>query len=221
MYGIIKKNNVIEIVIMAQFFQIHPENPQLRLIHQAVDIIRKGGVIAYPTDSSYALACQVGDKQAMDKIRRIRQLDDKHNFTLVCKDLTQVSTFTKISNDAYRLIKALTPGPFTFILEATREVPRRLQHPKKKTIGIRIPDHPVTQLLLQELGEALFSSTLALPGSTESMTDPYDIRDKLEHELDLIIAAGIIENEETTMIEFSNDGTEIVRQGKGLAPMLN
>ena len=206
---------------MAQFFEIHPENPQLRLIHQAVDIIRKGGVIAYPTDSSYALACQVGDKQAMDKIRRIRQLDDKHNFTLVCKDLTQVSTFTKISNDAYRLIKALTPGPFTFILEATREVPRRLQHPKKKTIGIRIPDHPVTQLLLQELGEALFSSTLALPGSSEVIDDPYDIKDKLEHELDLIIAAGIIEHEETTMIEFSNDGIEIVRQGKGLAPMLN
>jgi tRNA threonylcarbamoyl adenosine modification protein (Sua5/YciO/YrdC/YwlC family) len=206
---------------MAQFFEIHPENPQLRLIHQAVDIIRKGGVIAYPTDSSYALACQVGDKQAMDKIRRIRQLDDKHNFTLVCKDLTQVSTFTKIGNDAYRLIKALTPGPFTFILEATREVPRRLQHPKKKTIGIRIPDHPVTQLLLQELGEALFSSTLALPGSTEAIDDPYDIKDKLEHELDLIIAAGIIEHEDTTMIEFSNDGIEIVRQGKGLAPMLN
>ncbi len=221
MYGIIKKNNGIEIVIMAQFFEIHPENPQLRLIHQAVDIIRKGGVIAYPTDSSYALACQVGDKQAMDKIRRIRLLDDKHNFTLVCKDLTQVSTFTKIGNDAYRLIKALTPGPFTFILEATREVPRRLQHPKKKTIGIRIPDHPVTQLLLQELGEALFSSTLALPGSTEAIDDPYDIKDKLEHELDLIIAAGIIEHEETTMIEFSNDGIEIVRQGKGLAPMLN
>ena len=221
MYGIIKKNNGIEIVIMAQFFEIHPENPQLRLIHQAVDIIRKGGVIAYPTDSSYALACQVGDKQAMDKIRRIRQLDDKHNFTLVCKDLTQVSTFTKIGNDAYRLIKALTPGPFTFILEATREVPRRLQHPKKKTIGIRIPDHPVTQLLLQELGEALFSSTLALPGSTEAIDDPYDIKDKLEHELDLIIAVGIIEHEETTMIEFSNDGIEIIRQGKGLAPMLN
>ena len=206
---------------MAQFFEIHPENPQLRLIHQSVDIIRKGGVIAYPTDSSYALACQVGDKQAMDKIRRIRLLDDKHNFTLVCKDLTQVSTFTKIGNDAYRLIKALTPGPFTFILEATREVPRRLQHPKKKTIGIRIPDHPVTQLLLQELGEALFSSTLALPGSTEAIDDPYDIKDKLEHELDLIIAAGIIEHEDTTMIEFSNDGIEIVRQGKGLAPMLN
>ena len=221
MYGIINKNNVIENVIMAQFFEIHPENPQLRLIHQAVDIIRKGGVIAYPTDSSYALACQVGDKQAMDKIRRIRLLDDKHNFTLVCKDLTQVSTFTKIGNDAYRLIKALTPGPFTFILEATREVPRRLQHPKKKTIGIRIPDHPVTQLLLQELGEALFSSTLALPGSTEAIDDPYDIKDKLEHELDLIIAAGIIEHEDTTMIEFSNDGIEIVRQGKGLAPMLN
>jgi len=221
MYGIIKKNNVIEIVIMAQFFEIHPENPQLRLIHQAVDIIRKGGVIAYPTDSSYALACQVGDKQAMDKIRRIRQLDDKHNFTLVCKDLTQVSTFTKIGNDAYRLIKALTPGPFTFILEATREVPRRLQHPKKKTIGIRIPDHPFTQLLLRELGEALFSSTLALPGSAEAIEDPYDIKDKLEDELDLIIGVGIIEHEKTTMIEFSNDGIEIVRQGKGLAPMLN
>jgi len=221
MYGIIKKNNVIENDIMAQFFEIHPENPQLRLIHQAVDIIRKGGVIAYPTDSSYALACQVGDKQAMDKIRRIRQLDDKHNFTLVCKDLTQVSTFTKISNDAYRLIKALTPGAFTFILDATREVPRRLQHPKKKTIGIRIPNHPVTQLLLQELGEALFSSTLALPGYAEAMTDPYEIRDKLDHELDLIIDAGIIEHEVTTMIEFSTYGTEIVRQGKGLAPMLN
>jgi tRNA threonylcarbamoyl adenosine modification protein (Sua5/YciO/YrdC/YwlC family) len=207
--------------MMAQFFEIHPENPQLRLIHRAVEIIRKGGVIVYPTDSSYALACHIGDKQALDKIRRIRQLDDKHNFTLVCKDLTQVSMFTKISNDAYRLIKALTPGPFTFILDATREVPRRLQHPKKKTIGIRIPDHPVAQLLLQELGEALFSATLVLPGESEPMTDPYDIRNKLEHELDLVIDAGIIECEETTMIEFSSAGTEIIRQGKGLAPMLD
>jgi tRNA threonylcarbamoyl adenosine modification protein (Sua5/YciO/YrdC/YwlC family) len=207
--------------MMAQFFEIHPENPQLRLIHRAVEIIRKGGVIVYPTDSSYALACQLDDKQALDKIRRIRQLDDKHNFTLVCKDLTQVSTFTKIGNDAYRLIKALTPGPYTFILDATREVPRRLQHPKKKTIGIRIPNHPVAQLLLQELGEALFSSTLVLPGESAAMTDPYDIRAKLEHELDLIIDAGIIDSEETTMIEFSSDGAEIIRQGKGLAPMLD
>ncbi len=206
---------------MAQFFEIHPENPQLRLIHRAVEIIRKGGVIVYPTDSSYALACQLDDKQALDRIRRIRQLDDKHNFTLVCKDLTQVSTFTKIGNDAYRLIKILTPGPFTFILDATREVPRRLQHPKKKTIGVRIPNHPVAQLLLQELGEALFSATLILPGETEPMTDPYDIKNRLENELDLIIDAGIIDGGDTTMIEFSNDGAEIIRQGRGLAPMLD
>lgn len=206
---------------MAQFFEIHPKTPQLRLIHRAVEILRQGGVIAYPTDSSYALACQVGDKQAMDKIRRIRRLDDKHNFTLVCKDLSQVATFTKIGNDAYRLIKTLTPGPFTFILDATREVPRSLQHPKKKTIGIRIPNHPVTQLLLQEFGEALFSSTLMLPNETEAMTDPFEIKEKLEHELDLIIDAGIIECEQTTIIEFSSNGTEIIRQGKGIAPMLD
>ena len=157
----------------------------------------------------------------MDKIRRIRQLDDKHDFTLVCKDLTQVSNFTKIGNEAYRLIKTLTPGPFTFILDATREVPKKLQHPKKKTIGIRIPDHPVAQLLLQELEEALFSATLILPGETEAMTDPYEIRNRLEHELDLVIDAGIIEYEETTMIEVSNQGASIIRQGKGIAPMLD
>lgn len=206
---------------MAQFFEVHPKTPQLRLIDRAVEILRQGGVIAYPTDSSYALACLVGDKQAMDKIRRIRRLDDKHNFTLVCKDLSQVATFTKIGNDAYRLIKTLTPGAFTFILDATREVPRSLQHPKKKTIGIRIPDHPVTQLLLQELGEALFSSTLMLPNDDEALTDPFDIREQLEHELDLIIDAGIIEFEPTTIIEFSSGGTEILRQGKGIAPMLD
>jgi tRNA threonylcarbamoyl adenosine modification protein (Sua5/YciO/YrdC/YwlC family) len=206
---------------MAQFFEVHPKTPQLRLIHRAVEILRQGGVIAYPTDSSYALACQIGDKQAMDKIRRIRRLDDKHNFTLVCKDLSQVATFTKIGNDAYRLIKTLTPGPFTFILDATREVPRSLQHPKKKTIGIRIPNHPVTQLLLQEFGEALFSSTLMLPNETEAMTDPFEIKEKLDHELDLIIDAGIIECEQTTIIEFSSNGTEIIRQGKGIAPMLD
>jgi tRNA threonylcarbamoyl adenosine modification protein (Sua5/YciO/YrdC/YwlC family) len=205
---------------MAQFFAIHPENPQLRLIHRAVEIIQKGGVIAYPTDVSYALACHIGDKQALDKIRRIRQLDDKHDFTLICNDLTQVSTFTKISNNAHRLIKALTPGPFTFILDATREVPRRLQHPKKKTIGIRIPDHPVAQLLVKELQEPLFSSTLILPGDEEGLTDPYEIRERLEHELDLVIDAGMILCEETTIIAFSDNGPEIVRQGKGVAPML-
>ena len=186
-----------------------------------MELIRKGGVIVYPTDSSYALACHLGDKQALDKIRRIRHLDDKHNFTLACKDLTQVAMFTKIGNDAYRLIKALTPGPFTFILDATREVPRRLLHPKKKTIGIRIPGHPVAQILLEELGEALFSSTLILPGESKAMNDPFEIRTKLEHELDLVIDAGIIESEETTMIEISSLGIEIIRQGKGLAPMLD
>ena len=206
---------------MAQFFEIHPQNPQLRLIHRAVEIIRSGGVIAYPTDSSYAIACHIGDKQALDRIRRIRQLDDKHNFTLVCKDLAQVSNFTKIGNDAYRLIKALTPGPFTFIMNATREVPRRLQHPKKKTIGIRIPDNPVALLLVKELEEPLFSTSLILPGDSHALNDPYEIREKLEHQLELVIDAGIIEFVQTTIIEFSNAGPEIIRQGKGIAPMLD
>lgn len=206
---------------MAQFFEIHPENPQLRLIHRAVEIIRQGGVIVYPTDSSYALACQIGDKAALDKIRRIRQLDDKHNFTLVCKDLAQVSNFTKIGNDAYRMIKALTPGPFTFILDATREVPRRLQHPKKKTVGIRIPQHAIAQMLVAQLEEPLLTSSLQLPGVDEPLTDPYDIRKRLEHELELVIDAGIIEYRETTIIEFSNNDPEITRQGIGIAPMLD
>jgi tRNA threonylcarbamoyl adenosine modification protein (Sua5/YciO/YrdC/YwlC family) len=206
---------------MAQFFEIHPENPQLRLIHRAVEIIRQGGVIVYPTDSSYALACHIGDKAALDKIRRIRHLDDKHNFTLVCKDLAQVSNFTKIGNDAYRMIKALTPGPFTFILDATREVPRRLQHPKKKTVGVRIPKHTIAQMLVTELEEPLFTTSLLLPGVDEPLIDPYDIRKRLEHELELVIDAGIIEYRETTIIEFSGNSPEIVRQGIGIAPMLD
>lgn len=206
---------------MAQFFQIHPENPQQRLINRTVEILKNGGVIAYPTDSSYAIACQMDDKQALDKIRRIRQLDDKHNFTLICKDLTQVSNFAKIDNDAYRLIKALTPGAFTFILNATREVPRRLQHPKKKTIGIRVPDHAIASLLVETIGEPLFSSTLVLPGESSALTDPYEIRDRLEHELDLVIDAGIVLDEPTTIIECSGKNLEITRQGKGQAPMLD
>jgi tRNA threonylcarbamoyl adenosine modification protein (Sua5/YciO/YrdC/YwlC family) len=206
---------------VAQYFEIHPENPQPRLIYRAVEIIKSGGVIVYPTDSSYAIACHIGDKQALDKIRRIRQLDDKHNFTLVCKDLTQVSEFAKISNDAYRLIKSLSPGPFTFVLKATREVPRRLQHSKRKTVGIRIPEHPVAQVLLEHLDEPLFSSTLILPGETESLTDPYEIRERLEHQLDLVIDAGVVDYSPTTIIVFDNNGPEIVRQGKGVASMLN
>ncbi|MDD2802139.1 MAG: L-threonylcarbamoyladenylate synthase [Methylococcales bacterium] len=205
---------------MAQFFEIHPKNPQRRLILNAVDIIREGGIVACPTDSSYALACHIGDKSAMDKMRRLRQLDDKHNFTLICKDLAQVSNFTKIGNEAYRLIKALTPGPFTFILEATREVPRRLQHPKKKTIGIRIPEHPIAMLLVEELDEPILTTSLILPGTTEALTDAHDIRDVLDRELDAIIDAGNIPAEQTTVIEITASGAAIIRQGKGIASML-
>lgn len=205
---------------MSQYFQIHPDNPQKRLIHLAVELLRQGGVIALPTDSSYAIACQIGDKRALDKIRRIRQLSEKHDFTLICKDLTQVSHFTRMGNDTYRLIKSLTPGAFTFILDATKEVPRRLQHPKKKTIGIRVPDNVVCQRIVEELGEPLCSSTLTLPNQTDAETDPYEIREKLEKELDLIIDFGIIESQETTVVNCADNEVEILRQGIGLAPML-
>jgi tRNA threonylcarbamoyl adenosine modification protein (Sua5/YciO/YrdC/YwlC family) len=206
---------------MAQYFSVHPDNPQRRLVHQTVDIIRQGGIVVLPTDSSYAIACHIGDKRALDNIRRIRQLSDKHNFTLLCKDLTQISNFTKIGNDAFRLIKSLTPGAFTFILNATKEVPKRLQHPKKKTIGIRIPNNAFIQQVLDELDEPLFSSTLILPdNNNEAETDPYEIREKLEHELNLIIDFGIIESQETTMISCIDSQIEITRQGVGDAPML-
>jgi tRNA threonylcarbamoyl adenosine modification protein (Sua5/YciO/YrdC/YwlC family) len=205
---------------MAQYFAIHPDNPQRRLINHAVEILHNGGVISIPTDSSYAIACHIGDKRALDKIRRIRQLNDKHNFTLICKDLAHISNFTKMGNDAYRLIKKLTPGAFTFILDATKDVPRRLQHPKKKTIGIRVPDNIVSQLIVEQLDEPLCSSTLILPDNTEAEIDPYEIRKKLEHELDLIIDYGIIESQETTVISCVGNNIEILRQGIGAAPML-
>ena len=205
---------------MAEFVEIHPKNPQPRLIQQAVDILRRGGVIAYPTDASYALGAQIGDKQAMDTIRRIRRLDENHNFTLICTDLSQVSTFTKMGNDAHRLIKKLTPGPFTFLLDATREVPRRLQHAKKKTIGVRIPDHRIAQALVEQLGEPLLTSTLIFPGEEVAPADPYEIRERLEHELDMIIDGGIVEYQPTTMIACVDNVIEIVRQGVGVAPML-
>lgn len=205
---------------MAEFLEIHPQNPQQRLIQQAVAIIRAGGVIVYPTDASYALGAQIGDKQAMDSIRRIRRLDDNHNFTLLCNDLSQVSTFTKMGNDAHRLIKTLTPGPFTFLLDATREVPRRLQHPKKKTIGVRITDNRIARALLEELGEPMLTTTMILPGEDEAMSDPYDIRQRLDRELDLIIDGGIIDYKPTTVIACTDNLIEIVRQGIGVAPML-
>lgn len=200
---------------MAQYFQIHPETPQLRLIRRTVEIIHAGGVIVYPTDSSYALGCRLDDKQALERVRRIRLLDDKHNFTLVCKDLTQISAFAKTGNEAYRLIKSLTPGPYTFILKATREVPRRLQHPKRRSVGIRIPGHPIVQLLMDELGEPLFSTTLILPGEKDALADPHDIRECIAHSVDLIIDAGIVSYAPTTIINLSDKSPEIVRQGKG------
>ncbi|TPQ28137.1 L-threonylcarbamoyladenylate synthase [Methylomonas sp. EFPC3] len=205
---------------MAQYFEIHPKNPQPRLIQQALNILRDGGVIAYPTDTSYALGCQIGDKAAMDTIRAIRRLDDNHNFTLICTDLSQVSTFTKMGNDAHRLIKKLTPGPFTFLLDATREVPRRLQHPKKKTIGVRIPDHVIARTLVEQLGEPLLTTTLIMPGETDALADPYEIRQRLEKELALVIDGGVIEHQSTTVIACGDKTIEIVRQGIGIAPML-
>lgn len=202
---------------MSQFFTIHPDNPQQRLIVQAVDIVRDGGVIVYPTDSGYALGCRIGDKSAVERIRRIRQLDDRHHMTLVCSDLSVLSYYAKVDNVAYRLMKGHTPGPYTFILRATHEVPRRLQHPKRKTIGLRVPDNRVTQELLSTLGEPLMSSTLILPGDDMPPTDPYDIRDMLERQVDLVIDGGYCGMEPTTVVDLTGDLPEIVREGAGLA----
>jgi len=200
---------------MSQYFQIHPVNPQPRLISQAVDILRKEGLIVYPTDSSYALGCSVGDKHGMERIRRIRSLDSRHNFTLVCRDLSEIATYARVDNGAYRLLKSLTPGPYTFVLRATHEVPRRLQNPKRKTIGIRIPDHPIAQALLAELGEPMMSSTLILPGRDIPETDAQDIRERLEHEVDLVIDGGNCGFEPTTVIDMSDAVPVLLRQGCG------
>ncbi len=200
---------------MSQYFRIHPDNPQGRLIRQAVEIIRQGGVIAYPTDSAYALGCHLGDKKALERIRRIRQVDERHNFTLVCRDLSEIATYAQVDNVAYRLINAHTPGPYTFILPASREVPRRLLHPKRRTIGIRVPDHRITQALLEELGEPLMSTTLILPGQDRPMTDAEEIRDTLEHELDLIIDGGPCGIEPTTVVDLTGERPVVVRVGKG------
>ncbi|GAB6046350.1 L-threonylcarbamoyladenylate synthase [Methyloparacoccus murrellii] len=205
---------------MAQFFQIHPKDPQARLIRRTVDIVRDGGIIVYPTDSSYALGCRMDNKEGLERIRRIRRLEEDHNFTLVCIDISQVSTFARITNESFRLIKSLTPGPFTFILGATRETPKRLQHSKRKTIGIRLPDDPITEAIARELAEPLFSSTLILPGEDAAMTDPEEIRDRLEREVDLIIDAGVVAYQPTTIIGFTGDRPEILRQGKGIVESL-
>lgn len=200
---------------MSQFFQIHPENPQARLIKQAVEIIRKGGVVVYPTDSSYAVGCHIGDKSAVERIRRLRQLDDKHNFTLVCSDLSQLGLFAKVDTGAFRLLKAHTPGPYTFILDATREVPRMLMHPKRRTIGLRVPSHPIAMALLEQLGEPLMSVSLIMPGETEPLSDPYEMRQVLEHHVDLIIDGGFGGLEASTVINLTGDEPEVIRVGCG------
>lgn len=200
---------------MAQFFSINPDNPQLRLIRQAAAILRSDGVIVYPTDSCYALGCHLGDKNAMTRIRTIRQVDDRHHFTLVCRDLAEISRYAKVDNSQYRLLKASTPGSYTFILEAAREVPRRLQHPKRSTIGLRIPSHPVVQALLEELKEPLLSSTLMLPGDELPLNDAEEIRDRLEHQVELVLDGGPCGLEMTTVIDLTGEVPELTRQGKG------
>jgi tRNA threonylcarbamoyl adenosine modification protein (Sua5/YciO/YrdC/YwlC family) len=200
---------------MSQFFQIHPDNPQARLIRQAVDIIRQGGVIIYPTDSAYALGCHIGDKQALQRIRQIRRLDDDHNFSLVCRDLSDLGIYAKVSNSAYRLLRAATPGPYTFVLQATKEVPRRLVDPKRKTIGLRVPNNAICSALLNELGEPIMSSSLILPGQEDPLTDPLEMRDLLEKQVDLIIDGGFCGLQSTSVINLEDDQVEILREGCG------
>jgi tRNA threonylcarbamoyl adenosine modification protein (Sua5/YciO/YrdC/YwlC family) len=200
---------------MARYFDIHPANPQRRAIAQVAGIVRAGGVIAYPTDSCYALGCQFGDKDGITRIRSIRQLDDRHHLTLVCQDFAQLGQFVQVPNSVFRAIKAATPGSYTFILPATKEVPRRLQHPGKKTVGVRIPRHVTTQALLAELGEPLVSSTLLLPGQDEPMTYGWEIAEELHHAVDAVIDSGDCGTEPTTVVDFSQSVPEIVRYGAG------
>lgn len=200
---------------MARVIAIHPVNPQQRLIRQAVETLRDEGVIVYPTDSAYALGCTVGNKSGMERISRIRQIDSKHNFTLVCRDLSEIATYARVDNSSYRLLKAYTPAPYTFILKATSEVPRLLQHPKRKTIGIRVPDHPVVAALLAELNGPLMSCSLIMPGETEPLAEPEDIADRLQHHVDLIIDSGFSGLAATTVVDLEEGIPRILREGKG------
>jgi tRNA threonylcarbamoyl adenosine modification protein (Sua5/YciO/YrdC/YwlC family) len=200
---------------MAKYFDVHPEDPQPRAIGQIVQLLQSGGLIAYPTDSCYALGAQLGNKEALDRIRTIRQLDDKHHFTLVCRDFAQLGQFVQIDNDVFRSIKAVTPGAYTFILPATKEVPRRLMHPKKKTVGVRIPDHRFVQTLLAELGEPLLSSTLLLPGQDAPLTQGWEIKEELDHVVDAVVDSGDTGAEPTTVVDFSSGVAEVVRRGTG------
>ncbi len=199
----------------SRYLEIHPQDPQLRLIRQAVEIIREGGVVVYPTDSCYALGCHIGDKAAMERISRIRQTDKHHHFTLVCSDLSEISTYARVSNVQYRTLKAFTPGPYTFILQATKETPRRLQNEKRKTIGIRVPDHAVPMAILDELGEPIMSSTLILPGDEHPMTDAREIQERLYHFVDAVIDSGNCGLEPSSVIDLAGAAPVIVRRGKG------
>ncbi|MDO9421479.1 MAG: L-threonylcarbamoyladenylate synthase [Herminiimonas sp.] len=200
---------------MSQFFQIHPDNPQQRLINQAVQIIKEGGIVALPTDSCYALVCHLDDKDAVTRLRRIRNVDDKHHLTLLCRDLSEIALYAKVDNQQYRLLKAATPGPYTFILEATKEVPRRLSHPSRKTIGLRVPENPIVSAVLEELGQPLLGTTLILPNEEEPLTDPEEVRDRLAKLVDLVIDGGACSLQPTTVIDLTGPEPVLQRQGRG------
>lgn len=204
---------------MSQFFQIHPDNPQPRLIKQAAQIIRAGGIVALPTDSCYALVCQLDDKSGVERLRRIRQVDEKHHMTLLCRDLSQISQYARVDNRQFRILKSATPGPFTVILEATKEVPRRLSHPSRKTIGMRVPENRITQMLLEELGQALLSTTLILPDESHPLTDPELIREHLEQKIELVIDGGACGLDATTVIDLTSAEPMLIRQGRGDASL--
>lgn len=206
---------------MSQFFQIHPETPQQRLVNSAVDIIRQGGLVVYPTDSGYALGCHMGDKNAIERIRQLRQLDKHHNFTLMVQDLSELAAYAKVENSVFRTLKHLTPGPYTFVLPATREVPRRLMHPKRKTIGLRVPDNAIAQSLLATLAEPMMSVTLILPGDEEPLTDPYEMKDLVGAQVDLIIDGGYCGMEPTTIVAFEEQNAVVLRHGKGDAEVFS
>jgi tRNA threonylcarbamoyl adenosine modification protein (Sua5/YciO/YrdC/YwlC family) len=200
---------------VAKLIDIHPTDPQPRRVGEIVQIIQDGGLIAYPTDSSYAFGCHIGDKRAIDRIHRIRRTDKKHNFTLVCSDLSEISIYARVENWAYRLIKSMTPGPYTFILPATREVPKRLQNPKRRTIGLRVPDHPLVHAVLERLGEPIMSSTLTLPGDLMPLTDPFEIEERIGHEIDAIVDAGPTGIEPTSVLDMTGGAVEVLRAGRG------
>jgi len=200
---------------MSQFFQLHPENPQPRLIKQAAQVIHAGGIVALPTDSCYALVCHLDDKDAVTRLRQIRAIDEKHHLTLLCRDLSEIAVYAKVDNQQYRLLKATTPGPYTFILQATKEVPRRLSHPSRKTIGLRIPENRIAHALLEELGQPLLGTTLIMPGDDEALTDGETIRNRLERQIELVIDGGTCGGEATTVIDLTNSEPILVRQGRG------